>query len=70
MDKRYRSILKAASWRLLGTIDTIAITYCVTGRINAALTVGGIESITKVILYYAHERAWNWTNIGRRDTMK
>ena len=58
-DSSKKSILKAFSWRVLGTLDTIIISYIITGEIKSAISIGGIEVFTKVILYYFHERAWN-----------
>ncbi|PKN14612.1 MAG: hypothetical protein CVU67_04740, partial [Deltaproteobacteria bacterium HGW-Deltaproteobacteria-24] len=56
---------KTISWRTLGTLDTIIISYFVTGNLVMAASIGSIEVITKMILYYFHERAWNKINIGR-----
>lgn len=53
-----RHILKTLSWRILGTVDTMFLSWLVTGSIKIGLTVGGLEVITKMILYYLHERAW------------
>lgn len=52
------SILKAVSWRIIGTIDTIVIAYLFTGETSVALGIGGFEVITKMALYFLHERAW------------
>lgn len=52
------SVLKTISWRIIGTIDTIAISYFFTGKIEIAVGIGGFEVITKMLLYYAHERVW------------
>lgn len=52
------SVLKTVSWRIIGTIDTIVISYFFTGKIETAVGIGGFEVITKMLLYYAHERAW------------
>ena len=52
------SLFKTVSWRILGTIDTIVISYILTGKPDIALGIGGIEVISKMILYYLHERAW------------
>lgn len=52
------SLLKAVSWRIIGTIDTIVISYFLTGKLTLAISIGGIEVITKMTLYYLHERAW------------
>lgn len=53
-----RSFLKAVSWRTLGTIDTIILSWLITGNVNVAVAIGGVELITKTALYYLHERAW------------
>lgn len=57
-DKPIKSIMKSVSWRIVGTIDTIIISYFITGRVTIALSIGSIEVITKTILYYFHERLW------------
>ena len=53
-----RHILKTLSWRLVGTLDTVIISWFVTGSYAWGLTIGGIEIFSKMILYYFHERAW------------
>jgi len=53
-----RSIVKSISWRMVGTVDTILISWLITGQVKAALTIGSIEVVTKMILYYFHERTW------------
>ena len=65
MEHRYRSIVKAISWRATGTMDTFIVSYIVTGKVGVALSIGGIEVFTKMILYYFHERIWNRLNFGR-----
>jgi uncharacterized membrane protein len=57
-DKPVKSILKAVSWRIVGTIDTMVISYFITGKVTVAVSIGSIEVITKTILYYFHERVW------------
>lgn len=64
-EKHYRSVLKAVSWRTLGTIDTIVISYFVTGNVIMAISIGSIEVLTKMLLYYLHERVWDKTDFGR-----
>ena len=58
-DKPVKSILKAISWRIVGTIDTMIISYFITGKISFALSIGSLEVFTKTILYYFHERLWS-----------
>ena len=53
-----RHILKTFTWRIVGTIDTILLSYFITGNITTGLKIGGVELITKMILYYLHERVW------------
>jgi uncharacterized membrane protein len=64
-EKAYRSVVKTISWRTLGTIDTIAISYFITGIMAMAASIGSIEVVTKMILYYLHERGWNKIQLGK-----
>jgi len=57
-DTKRKSVLKSVSWRLVGTIDTMVISYLITGQIKTALSIGSIEVVSKMVLYYFHERAW------------
>ncbi|GGZ18729.1 hypothetical protein GCM10007049_08730 [Echinicola pacifica] len=57
-DSNIKSLLKSISWRVVGTIDTMVISYLITGQIKTALSIGSIEVVSKMILYYFHERAW------------
>jgi uncharacterized membrane protein len=57
-DKPIKSLLKSVSWRIVGTIDTMIISYFITGRVTIAISIGSVEVITKTILYYFHERLW------------
>lgn len=63
-EKPYRSVVKTISWRTVGTLDTIIVSYFVTGNLVMAASIGSIEVITKMILYYFHERAWNKLKFG------
>jgi uncharacterized membrane protein len=54
------------SWRIVGTLDTILISYFITGEMSFALSIGGIELVTKMMLYVAHERLWNKVNWGKK----
>ena len=69
VDKSSRSIVKTISWRMIGTIDTILISWVVVGNLNFAVTIGGVELFTKMALYYLHERAWNKSNFGRQKAV-
>ena len=63
-ENKSRSIGKSISWRVLASCDTILISYLITGSIAIAATIGSIEVMTKMVLYYFHERAWNKFTFG------
>jgi len=65
MVSRKRHILKTISWRIIGTLDTIILSGIITGSWKFGLVIGGVEIVTKMILYYLHERAWyKFSNFG------
>jgi uncharacterized membrane protein len=64
-EKPLRSILKTVSWRIVGTVDTILISWVLTGEIETALAIGSVELVTKMILYFGHERLWNMISFGK-----
>lgn len=53
-----RHIAKTLTWRLVGTIDTMVLGWIVTGNLKMGMAIGGFEIITKMILYFLHERMW------------
>lgn len=59
-----RHVAKTVTWRIIGTIDTMLIGWLITGNPITGLKIGGIELITKMILYYFHERIWYKMNLG------
>ena len=64
-EKAYRSIIKAISWRLIGTFDTILISFLIIGNLKFAVSIGGVELFTKMFLYFVHERVWNKIKLGK-----
>lgn len=64
-EKHYRSLVKAVSWRLTGSVDTLVISFLITGKLKWALTISGVELFTKIGLYYVHERLWENLSFGR-----
>lgn len=60
-----RSLVKAISWRTIATLTTIVLVFVFTRRIDIAVTVGGIEALAKILLYFWHERVWNTLKFGR-----
>ena len=57
-EARRRSLVKAISWRVLGSIDTFLLSWLFTSSAKAAGAIATTEVITKMVLYYVHERAW------------
>ena len=64
-DTNLRSIIKALSWRLTGTIDTFIVSFFVTGELLSAGSIASIEILTKIALFWMHERAWTNIKWGR-----
>jgi len=64
-DKHYRSLVKAVSWRITGSIDTLIISFLITRKLKWALGIMSVEFFTKVMLYYGHERVWEKLSFGR-----
>ena len=68
MPDKKRHILKTITWRIVGTIDTMVLGWFVSGDLKIGMSIGGFEVITKMILYYFHERVWfKYINIGRKN---
>lgn len=65
-DHHYRSLAKSVSYRVTGSLYTFLISYWITGKLGWALSIGGIELVTKIFLYYLHERIWDRIAFGRR----
>lgn len=61
---RKRHILKSITWRIVGTLDTMTVAWLVTGNPLTGLKIGGVEVMTKMLLYYIHERAWYRSSFG------
>ena len=55
---RRRTAVKTLSWRAVATIDTFIISYLVTGSFAWAGSIACFEVMTKIAIYYLHERAW------------
>lgn len=64
MELAIRSVVKTISWRTVGTIDTMLVSYVITGSIAMAASIGSIEVVTKMLLYYLHERVWSKLKFG------
>jgi len=64
-----RSLVKAVSWRIVGSIDTFVLSWIITGKLKFAVSIAGVETITKIAIYYFHERAWDLVPWGRGKTI-
>ncbi len=64
---RARHILKTITWRLIGTLDTIILSWLITDSSTIGLTIGGFEILTKMVLYYIHERVWYKSKYGLNE---
>ncbi len=60
-----RSLVKAATWRVTGTIDTFLLSFLFTKSVKLASSIAFTEVVTKIALFYLHERAWNRISWGR-----
>jgi len=58
-----RHVAKAITWRIIGTLDTIILSWVISGNPWIGLKIGISEVATKMILYYIHERLWFKINI-------
>jgi len=64
-EKIKRSLVKTISWRVIGTLDTVLISWLITGTLAVAFSIGAIELVSKMILYFFHERVWNSIKWGK-----
>jgi uncharacterized membrane protein len=62
-----RSFAKALSWRVLGSIDTFLLSWLFTSNVKAAGAIATTEVLTKMVLYYVHERAWSNISWGMKN---
>jgi uncharacterized membrane protein len=64
-DRPVRSLAKALSWRVTGSTDTILLSWFFVGDWSIAAAIGLTEVVTKMFLFYGHERIWNRIPLGR-----
>ena len=62
-----RSLAKAVSWRVVGSADTFILSLIFTGNGKYAISIASAEALTKIALYYVHERAWRRVKWGRLE---
>ena len=65
MESNYRSLFKAISYRVLGSAATALIVYLLSGKLGLSIGTGALDMVTKIGLYYLHERIWERISFGR-----
>lgn len=66
-ETQYRTLAKTISYRTLGSLSTALFVFILTLKVEVALAVGGLEVISKLFLFYFHERLWNRVPFGKRE---
>ena len=67
-ESHLRSLIKAISYRFLGTVVTFTISYLITDSMIVASSISVLELISKLGLYWIHERIWNRIKFGKHGT--
>ena len=62
VELKKRTLLKTMTWRVTASLTTFLIAWILTGDLLIGVSIGSIEAITKIFLYYYHERIWNNIN--------
>ena len=58
-----RHVLKTITWRVIGSLDTLLLSWFISGDLSIGIQIGVVEVVTKMILYYVHERLWFKTDM-------
>ena len=66
-ESNWRHIFKTISWRIVGTLDTMGLAWIISGDPMVGVQVGMVEVVTKMFLYYLHERVWYRINFGLQN---
>jgi len=61
-DQKKRTLVKTMTWRITASLTTFLIAWLLTGDLLIGVSIGSIEAIAKIFLYYYHERIWNNIN--------
>lgn len=65
VDHHKRTIVKAITYRVIATLTTFMLVLVFTGEWELSAAVGGLEVLSKMALYYGHERLWERFPVGR-----
>ena len=52
------SFCKTCTWRVVASLDTFLLSWLITGNVGMGASIASLEVLTKMFLYYAHERQW------------
>ena len=66
MESHLRSIAKAITWRIGGTLVTFVVAFLFTKRLELAVQIGLLDTLLKIGIFYGHERLWDRINFGRK----
>ncbi|UOB19401.1 DUF2061 domain-containing protein [Abyssalbus ytuae] len=66
-NSKKRHLIKTITWRIVGTLDTIVLSWIISGNSFTGLKIGFAELLTKMVLYYLHERAWYKSDYGLQE---
>ena len=68
-----RHVVKTFTWRIIGSLDTFLLSFLVTKKLFYGISIGAIETLSKMVLYFFHEKIWYQINYGldkRSSTIK
>jgi len=65
MDSHLRSVVKGMSWRVVATVVTVTVVYLYSGKLEVAALAGSTDALTKIWLFWGHERLWQKIHWGR-----
>ena len=66
MESHFRSIVKAVTWRVGGTLVTFVVAWILTKKLELSLQIGMVDTVIKIGVFYAHERVWEKIRFGRK----
>jgi uncharacterized membrane protein len=65
VETHFRSIVKAISWRVGGTVVTFLVAWVLAGSLDLAARIGVLDTVIKIGAFYVHERLWNRLSFGK-----
>ena len=66
METRFRTVIKALSWRFIATLVTFTVAWIITKELKFAAEIGIADTVIKLGAYYFHERVWIGVNFGKK----